>query len=130
MVVWVLEDKDNTIWVNSTSGDDDNPGDRSLPLATILAALLMADDINDGADLYLADGDYGGLVELMEQASFYGGYDPETWIRNFDLKSTGTILKSGLYGRYERNLTLSGLVIEKLDSSYVGRNSVALLLPQ
>lgn len=62
-----------------TTGDDNNPGTRQLPMATIEAAISAAPE--GGADIFVAAGTYAE-TGLRSRVRLHGGYDPATWNRD------------------------------------------------
>ena len=81
VMVFVLEDKNNTIWVDA-SGDDNNAGTRSAPKASIQAAIDAARAGGAGADVYVGSGTYAQALNLAADVSVYGGYDAMNWLRD------------------------------------------------
>jgi hypothetical protein len=68
----------NNIFVSKT-GSDTNPGTQEQPLASISAAILLAEQ--SGMDVYISDGIYseGNSLTLREGVSIFGGYVDSTW---------------------------------------------------
>lgn len=68
----------------STTGSDDNPGTRALPMATINAAIQAAPAT--GADVFVSAGTYAepgsAPLTLRSKVSLHGGYDPTGWTRD------------------------------------------------
>jgi hypothetical protein len=127
VLVLVLEDKDNALFVNGGSGDDGNPGTRALPKRTIQAAVDTAALTN--ADVYVTAANYvAGTFVLANRVSLYGGYDAD-WQRDssrmFSTLIGGTRAVSG---DGVSNLTLDGLRIRSADATVVGESSYALVL--
>jgi hypothetical protein len=64
----------------SPTGDDDGSGQRTAPLQTLAAALLLVDG-QPGRDIYLAVGEYLGPISLRDGVGIFGGYDEGSWKR-------------------------------------------------
>lgn len=79
----------------SNAGDDNNPGTRALPMATINAAIQAAPA--SGADVFVGAGTYtesgSAPLNLRSKVNLHGGYDPATWTR--DPATFPTILEGG-----------------------------------
>ena len=76
----------------STTGDDNNPGTRELPLASIQSAIEAAPRL--GADIFVAGGTYTDVQFTMRsKMKLHGGYNPATWTRN--LVEFPTLLVTG-----------------------------------
>ncbi len=126
VVVSVLENKDNAIWV-SPSGDDANAGTRSAPKATVQAAVDAAKSAGAGADVYVAEGTYVESIILASDVSIYGGYNGTNWFRDASVFITtingGPIAMRGLD---TDDLTIDGLTIRSSDATAAGGSSIAL----
>lgn len=115
--VFVLEDKNNALFVNDISGDDINPGTRAQPMKTVQSAIDAADSAANGADVYVAQGLYGiGTLQLANKVSLYGGYN-SNWERDTayitELRGSATaILGSG-----DGNLSIDGFTITSANSA-------------
>ncbi|NIR78658.1 MAG: Ig-like domain-containing protein, partial [Gemmatimonadetes bacterium] len=111
VVVRVLEDPGNALWVSDAGGDDGDPGTRAEPLATIQAAVDAADAAGTGADVYVAAGTYPESVALADGVSVYGGFS-QAWLRDIEVQET--IVDGGstaITGSGAGGLTLDGLTI-------------------
>jgi hypothetical protein len=64
----------------SNAGNDNNPGTRELPMATINTAIQAGP--RSGAEIHVAGGTYPDIVRLRSQMNLHGGYDPATWTRD------------------------------------------------
>lgn len=126
--VWVLEDADQAIWV-SPSGSSSNPGTRESPLGSIQEAIDAADNAGNGADVYVAAGDYAETLTLRSRVSVYGGFDPVSWDRDLDLHRPVVMGESvAVWGNAANSLTLEGLEIVAADAVGTGASSIAILL--
>ncbi len=127
VLVLVLEDKNNALFVDGRSGVDGNPGTRALPKQTIQAAVDAAASTN--ADVYIAAYSYGATTfTLVDRVSLYGGYDSD-WQR--DPTRFATLLVGGtraVSGVGVSGLTLDGLRITSADATVPGDSSYALFL--
>ena len=127
VLVLVLEDKTNALFVNGASGNDADAGTRAAPKRTIQAAIDAA--ASTGADVYISAGTYeAGAFNLASGVSLYGGYDLD-WQRY----ATGyrPLLRGGtraVSGTDVSNLTLDGLAIESADAFLAGESSYGLVL--
>ena len=128
--VWVLEDADHAIWV-ATTGSPSNPGTRAAPLATIQGGIDAADNAGNGADVYVAAGDYAETLTLRSRVSVYGGFDPADWSR--DLATNRPVVSGdavAVRGESSNNLTVEGLEILAADAAGTGASSIAVLLDE
>lgn len=126
--VWVLEDADHALWVSS-SGSDSNAGTREAPMATIQAAIDAADGAGNGADLYIAEGEYMETLTLRSRVSLYGGWDATDWSRDIDahrpvVRGDATAVR----GTESNDLVLEGLEVVAADGEGAGGSSIALFL--
>ncbi len=126
--VWILEDASQAIWV-SPSGSDANPGTREAPMATLQAAIDAADAAGNGADLYIAGGEYMESLTLRSRVSLYGGWDETDWSR--DMASARAIVRGGptaVQGTQSNDLVLEGLEVVAADATTAGTSSIAIWL--
>lgn len=126
--VWVLEDADQALWV-SPSGSDSNPGTREAPMATLQAAIDAADGAGNGADLYIAGGEYPETLTLRSRVSLYGGWDETDWSR--DITSGRAVVRGGptaVQGTESNDLVLEGLEVVAADATDPGQSSIAVWL--
>ena len=126
--VWVLENAAQAIWV-AESGSPSNPGTRTAPLASIQAAITAADNAGNGADVYIAAGNYAETLTLRSRVSLYGGFDAADWSRDIDANrpvvSGDAVAVSGTAAN---DLTVEGLEILAADAVGVGASSIAVRL--
>jgi len=126
--VWVLEDAEQAIWV-STTGSPTNPGTRTAPLSSIQDAIDAADNAGNGADVYIAEGNYDETLTLRSRVSLYGGFEDAEWTRDV---ATRKPVVSGdavaVRGETANALTIEGLEIIAADGAGVGGTSIAVLL--
>ncbi|MGH8015498.1 MAG: Ig-like domain-containing protein, partial [Candidatus Zixiibacteriota bacterium] len=123
--VFVLENKNGSFWVHP-SGDDNNPGIRNSPFATIQKAIGASAGV---ADVYVAAGTYVGAIKLVAGVSIYGGFNPGNWTRN--IQSNQTTIDGSSYavlGTEANDVTIDGLTIKSADGLYNGASSVAISL--
>jgi hypothetical protein len=78
------------LYVSSTRGNDNNPGSRELPMASINTAIQAAPA--SGAKIFVAAGTYTTTVVLRSKMNLRGGYDPSTW--SHDPNAYPTILST------------------------------------
>ncbi|MDZ7780566.1 MAG: Ig-like domain-containing protein [Gemmatimonadota bacterium] len=126
--VWILEDADHALWV-SPAGSDSNPGTREAPIATIQAAIDAADGAGNGADVYIAGGEYMESVTLRSRVSLYAGWDEADWSRNIETRRA--VVRGGataVQGTESNNLVLEGLEVIAADATDPGESSVAVWL--
>jgi hypothetical protein len=83
---------DGAVYVDATSGDDENPGTADAPKASIQAAIECAASLYQRAQVRIAEGRYvipvpGAPIVLANGISLYGGYkrdwterDPELYV--------------------------------------------------
>jgi hypothetical protein len=129
VVVWVLESTANHYWVDSTSGNDGNPGTRASPLATLDEAITRADAAGQGGDVYVAEGSYPESVTLAASVSIYGGFNSGSWLR--DVESYTTNIDGGataVSGVGAGSLTLDGLTINAANGAGDGGSSIGIKL--
>ena len=60
----------------SEAGNDMNPGTQTMPVRTIARGMRNAMTIGGGVDVFVAEGNYGEDVTMVEGSSLLGGYDP------------------------------------------------------
>lgn len=129
VVVLVLEDKNNALFVNGASGNDGNPGTRASPMRTIQAAIGAA--APTGADLYITAGTFSvRTFTLATGVSLYGGYDLD-WQRFVMRGYRSSMLSSdtrAVSGTDVSGLTLDGLSINSADALASGESAYALVL--
>jgi Bacterial Ig-like domain len=128
VVVWILEDKDQAIWV-SQGGSPTNPGTRDAPLSSIQDAIDAADNAGNGADVYVAEGNYDESLTLRSRVSIYGGFEDVDWTRDIDTRRpvvSGAAV--AVRGTTANALTVEGLEIIAADGVGVGGASIAVLL--
>ena len=126
--VWVLEDAGHALWV-STSGSDSNAGTREAPMATIQTAIDAADGAGNGADVYVAGGEYTETLTLRSRVSLYGGWDATDWSR--DVEAHRPVVQgdaTAVRGTEANDLVLEGLEIVAADGEGAGASSIALFL--
>lgn len=100
-------DIERALFVDQSSGNDNNPGTMSQPLQTINAALAEITSLSGKDQIYVSRGTYNESILLIEGVSIYGGYDAsqnwkrsaayEVTIRNTSPDSTTNDVV-GLYG--------------------------------
>jgi len=128
--VWVLEDADQAIWV-ATTGSPTNPGTRAAPLASIQGAIDASDNAGNGADVYIAAGNYAETLTLRSRVSLYGGFDPADWSR--DVSANRPVVSgdaTAVNGESANNLTLEGLEIVAANATGTGESSIAVRLKE
>ena len=126
--VWVLEDASQALWV-SASGSDANPGTREAPMATLQAAIDASDAAGNGADVYIAGGEYMESLTLRSRVSLYGGWDETDWSR--DISSGRAVVRGGpmaVQGTQSNDLVLEGLEVVAADATDAGTSSIAVWL--
>ena len=130
IIVTVLEDKTNAVFVSKNRGSDANAGTREAPMKTINAAITKC--AGTGADLYVASEIYTESVTLRSGVSIYGGFtvdDTPVWLR--DLSSWETIIDGNsttIQGTNASALTLDGFRIQSGAGTYPGGSSIAIIL--
>jgi hypothetical protein len=73
------------VYVRASDGDDANPGTRNLPKATIQAAIDIAAELLEVAEVHVAEGSYvvsfqeNTHVKMKKGVSLYGGYSSADW---------------------------------------------------
>ena len=92
----------------SPRGNDANPGTKAQPKRQIQAAVLEA--AKSGKDVFAAGGDYGA-VDAQTGVAVYGGYDPATWQRSLQLKTTITGTPQGFFLAGDKDVLLQLLTI-------------------
>ena len=119
VAVHIQEDKNNAVYVDVANGVDSNPGTREQPLKSMQAAISKSLADGNGADLYVAQGTYTGMVELANGISLYGGYDPgNEWER---ITRTYISIIQGstkaINGNGANNLAIDGFTITSADAA-------------
>jgi len=133
VVVSVLEDGNQALFVDSLTGDDANPGTRAAPFRTVQAALDAADNGGLGADVYVANATYTENLTLHSRVSVYGGFDPVTWLRDLPSAATNIVGVADtanvitIFGNSSNGLTLEGLSVSSPDATSPGASSIAAL---
>lgn len=127
VLILVLEDKNNALYVNGSSGNDSSPGTRAQPMRTIQAAVDAAALTN--ADVYVTGASYSASTfVLANRVSLYGGYDTD-WQRDTSrfisrlIGGTRAVSGVGVSG-----LALDGLHIMSANATAAGQSSYALVL--
>ncbi len=128
--IWVLEDANHAIWVSANTGSPSGDGSRSAPLTSIQAGIDAADNAGNGADVYVAAGNYDESLTLRSRVSVYGGWSDVDWSRDV---STSKPVVSGsataVLGELVTDVTLDGLeIIAANASGGAGLSSVAVVL--
>ena len=124
VVIQVMEDKDNALFVAYYRGSDVFPGTRIQPMRTLQAAINAAETAGNGADIYVMQGTYAGTVNLADNISLYGGYD-NNWER--DRNRYISQIRGAtppISGNGADNLTIDGFTI----GSYTNSNTYGLFL--
>ena len=131
--VYVMEDKDNALFVDPINGQTYKPGTRNQPMLSIINAVNKAADAGQGADVYVSKGtqSISGLV-LKQGVSLYGGFSRnDGWERDRSLYKTtlsqANPVHAAIYSRRVDNVTLDGFTIQAAPQNTNG-NSVALFL--
>lgn len=77
------------------SGDDNNPGTRSDPLATLPAGLSLADELYTTGSVRVAAGTYALVADLVIPTgiALQGGYDPTSWATPANRDAYPTVLR-------------------------------------
>jgi hypothetical protein len=75
----------------STSGNDANPGTKTLPVATVGEGITKA-SAADAPLVRVAEGTYNESFTLARNVSVYGGFDATTWTR--DVAANLTIIEN------------------------------------
>lgn len=100
-------DINRALFVDRSSGNDNNPGTKEQPLQSITAALTEIATLNDKDQIYVSRGTYNESILLIEGVSIYGGYDAsQNWKRSaaYEVTIRNTAADSntkdvvGLYG--------------------------------
>ena len=97
----------NAVFV-SPRGNDADPGTKAQPKRQIQAAVLEA--AKTGKGVFAAGGDYGA-VDAETGVAVYGGYDPTTWQRSLQLKTTITGAPQGFFLAGDKDVLLQLLTI-------------------
>jgi hypothetical protein len=129
VVIWVLEEKLNTIWVNGALGSDLNVGTRAAPMRRIQNAIDQAGARRNGADVYVAGGIYTGSLSLANGVSVYGGFNGGTWLR--DVAANLTTINGGptaVTADGASSLTIDGFTIRAQNGASSGQSSVGVAL--
>ena len=112
ILIHVLEDPNNALFVDANNGDDSATGAMTDPLRSPQKAIDVARTFASGADIYMADGIYSGsTIELAEGVSIFGGFndkferDPSLY--KTELRSNSTVINAHDVG----NLSIDGLSI-------------------
>src|SRR5690606_16775566 len=98
-------------------------------MATIQAAIDAADGAGNGADLYIAGGEYPETLTLRSRVSLYGGWDETDWSR--DVASGRAVVSGGptaIQGTESNDLVLEGLEVIAADATDPGASSIAVWL--
>ncbi len=117
-----IEVQGTLIYVDAQRGDNQNPGTRQAPFATIGWAL---DHTQGEVTVYVAGGTYTEVLTPRSNVHIFGGFDGSTWNR------TGRRTVVGATGRAARisnvgNVTLDGLALVAGDAGGSDRNSIAI----
>ena len=127
-VVFVVVDDPSSAFFVRADGNDEDAGTPANPLATLQTAINKAGD-KGGGSVYVAGGKYAGSLSLVDGVSIYGGFDPNTWLR--DSTRHITEIQGGetaVRGIRVRALSLDALTIRSVDASEPGGSSIALNL--
>ena len=115
----------------SPDGDDGDDGTRKNPYRTIQRAIDVA--AAEGGDVYVAVGRYEESVQLAPKVGVYGGFDPQTWLRDLQSRATEIAghadalgMRFTVRGDDTDGLTLEGLTIEGQDTEEPEASSVGL----
>ncbi|MGD8727645.1 MAG: hypothetical protein PVH40_08370, partial [Gemmatimonadales bacterium] len=115
VAILVLEDAEHALFV-SPDGANTNDGTPGAPLGSIQAAIDRAVADGQGADVYVAEGQYEGSLTLGDGVSVYGGYRAEVWSRDVDTYRTAIVGGTqAIVGDAVSELTVSGLVVQSAD---------------
>lgn len=126
VIVRVLEDADQAVFVDGERGDDTADGSMTTPFRTIAAAVQSS----TGRDVYVRSvGTYdttAAPVELTDGMSLYGGFD-ENWMRDTDTRAVidGAAISIRATGSSER--WLSAIEVSAADAS-PGNNSAGVVV--
>ena len=126
--VFVAGEKEE-FFVSATNGSADNPGTRMLPFSSIQQAIDSAAASGTGGEVFVAGGSYVESLALRSNVSVYGGFDPETWLR--DRKTFPTNLFGGttaITGTGVESITVDGLTIWSADALAPDVSSVGVNL--
>jgi hypothetical protein len=117
----------------STSGDDDNDGTASDPLATISAAVTLA--ANNGAPIYVCGGTYAEhIVVTDDDLEIHGGFACPSGAAAWTYDSTKrprvapTTAGYALRVTNVSGLTVTDLEFESVDATDPGESSVAVFV--
>lgn len=100
-------DISRALFVDRSSGNDNNPGTKEQPLQSINAALTEIVTLSGKDQIYVSRGTYNESILLIEGVSIYGGYDAsQNWRRSaaYEVTIRNTAADSntkdvvGLYG--------------------------------
>ncbi|NUP08596.1 MAG: hypothetical protein HOW73_21315 [Polyangiaceae bacterium] len=108
-------DASNAIFV-STDGNDVNPGTRTQPMLTILAAIGKANTDGKSA-VYVSNGTYVGRVTLTSGISIYGGFSKaNNWARSNAYESTirSTAVANGRMTALEGTNILQATTVDRM----------------
>ena len=124
VTIFVHEDKDHAYFVSPDCAAG-NPGTRAEPFASVVQAIAQA--AAEGADVYVAGGEYAEDPVLSEGVSIYGGFGPRHWYPG-GLQGATVILTGplGVMGDGAGHLTLDGFTVRCDDQADPGAGSVAL----
>jgi len=106
VVVMVLEDKDNAVFVSSVNGDDVNTGAWDAPVQTLARGLELAGQGLTAKDLYLRGAfSASASISLPDGVSLYGGFvnDTRGWLRTI---YTAQITVAATTGLIAQDITL------------------------
>jgi hypothetical protein len=128
--VFVLEDRTKAIWVRPTGDNDGGAGTRASPFRTITYALAQA--VANGADVYVAVGQYVESVALRDDVSLYGGFAADWSARHsVDQLSNRTIVRgtgTALSGNAVTDLTVDGFHLEAESPTVTGASTYGIRL--
>jgi hypothetical protein len=110
------------VHVDGQRGNDQNPGTRDEPFATIGSALALT---QGEVTVYVAGGTYSEVIMPRSNVHIYGGFDGASWTRTGERTIVGAESRAAIIRNVDA-VTLDGLTLVASDDGRREHSSVAV----